>query len=207
MRRPLITKKEYRRIGQIFNWAFKSHYVIWLLGELRRHHRSDQILKELEDGNELNTAWYNGFKVYAVPRISKGEYWNIEHGLGVTECLVRFHLADPTGIIIPERKFKGRVKADLGFLYKDSELRVEFCTSDNSRRLGVVKSKISRYSSINSVILFVMDIPREDVRQIASNYSGDKFFFIDFETFKNIPLGRALQDKVYFWGEEVTSLR
>jgi hypothetical protein len=166
-------------------------------------HRSDQVLKELEDHKEVKVFWYNGFKVYVALRLCKGGTPNIPHGLGVAECLARIWLSDKSGEIVPQRRFKGaKVVPDVGFLYGEKLLLVEYGTPDNSKRWAIITGKIDRYRHAfpQAWVLFVLDTKREKVGQYAiSQYGiGNNFYFTDFETFKSVSIGQALTARIYF---------
>jgi hypothetical protein len=87
-----------------------------------------------------------------------------------------------------------------------------------------MKSKLTRYKkhlpdieakvNRNVTVLFIIDIEREKVKQfvgkmqplldepLISSFNGDTrypFFFTDYETFKAVPVGKALTAQIYFW--------
>ena len=71
-----------------------------------------------------------------------------------------------------------------------------------------------------AIVLFVLDVPRETVKKYVESLKredgsdaasvatasaeGDRFpltpfFFVDYETFLKVPLGKQLSEKIYFW--------
>ena len=113
-----------------------------------------------------------------------------------------------TAEIIPEKSFRGGgVIPEWGLRYSSGKLLLfEFCTRNNFERYGLVKSKMSRYKEIypEALVLFVLDVERETVETFVGNITGENFFFTDYETFKNVPLGEALDAPIYLW-EDGTS--
>ena len=103
---------------------------------------------------------------------------------------------------------------------------IEHSTSDNFKRQGggVVKSKITRYlkslpkmeawAKREITVLFVFQAEREQVKKFVDKVQpmlrepvisaiSEKprypFFFTDFATFANVPMGKALTERIYFW--------
>lgn len=192
-----ITQRAYLSWLQfINNWASREQVVLLLTGKLDRIHSAETILPRLFRKGLLRRVRYQKRWVYAVRRVTKSQStdWNITHGLGCTECLVRIWICDRSGELIPERRFKGRnIRPEWAIVYPTGKLLLcEFCTADNSNRLRVVKSKITRYQAImreEYLILFVMDIPRSQVVDLVSKLRPEgNFLFTDYETFKRVPL-------------------
>jgi hypothetical protein len=111
-----ITQDQFLKVSQVFNWATKRHYVMWFTGEeLDRHRRIEILLKRLSDKGKLRVAQFGKKLVYSAPRNRKSiDDFQVLHGLGVTEGLVRFWLSDRSGVIVPERKFKTKVRPEWG---------------------------------------------------------------------------------------------
>ncbi len=96
MRHCSIRKSDYLKAGQLFHWATIIHYILWFTGRLGRHKRTEVMLPGLVREGRLRAVRYGKKLVYAVPRVSKGQY-HIEHGLACTEGLVRFWRSDMNG--------------------------------------------------------------------------------------------------------------
>lgn len=200
-----ITQEAFLKVAQVFNWATKNHYIIWFTGEhLERHRRIEILLKRLSDKGKLRVARYGNKLVYIAPRHRKSiDDFQINHGLGVTEGLVRLLVSDRTTTIIPERKFKTKVRPEFGLVYKDSTLLYEFCTRDNAKRLDVLRRKVNGYNTFikdNQVVLFVMQLTREEVVDVINHLKpSGPFMFTDLATFMAVPLGNQLKAGIYIW--------
>lgn len=202
--RHLITQEVYLKLAQVFDWASKEHYILWFTGQVDRHRRTEVMLPRLVRTGKLTVTKYHHKNVYAAPRLTKGQIWNIEHGLGVTEGMVRLIISDRKVEIIPERwfpKHRYKIHPDFGLKYPESTLFFEFCTRDNAMRLWNIRSKIKRYQDLSGIVLFVLDIEREKVVDLAGKLlSGGAFWFIDYATFKNAPFGEQLTFPYYING-------
>jgi hypothetical protein len=200
---PSISQETFLRVAQVFDWATKKHFVTWFTGENRpRHRRIEILLKRLSDNGKLRVADYGRKKIYITPRRRNLDNHQIEHGLGVTEGLVRFLVSDRSGIVIPERCFHAQVRPEFGIMYGESTLLYEFCTKDNSHRMNVLKRKVNAYQTYAGqyVFLFVLDRPREEVKEVVKKLQPKgMFMFTDYETFRSVPLGEQLTAKIYLW--------
>jgi hypothetical protein len=201
----------YLKVAQAFNnWAKAEHYVLWFTGSLERHHRTETILPRLIKKGKLKCTPYHKILVYNVPRLTKGLYeeFQIEHGLGCTEGMVRFWLSNKNVTIVPERKFKfNGIRPEWGMIFPNNKLLLyEFCTRNNATRSDVVKSKITRYQKVldeKYIVLFVIDLPREKIQTfIDRSHPLGPFLFTDFTTFKSVPIGQQLSSPIYLWGED-----
>jgi len=205
-----ISQDTYLKVAQIFNWAKSEDFILWFTGKTDRHRRTEAILPRLVKRGKLRAASYHKRLVYTVPRLAKSpafdDEYQIEHGLGCTDCLVRFVLSDRNVVIVPERKFRGsQIRPDGGLIYPNGwRLMYEFGTQDNSKRLGVLKNKIDRYLNVmkdNHQIVFVLDLPREKVTEIINKLPAhEAIWYIDYQTFKDIPFGKSLETPVYVNG-------
>lgn len=206
MKGHYIPKSDYQKASQVFHWAKREHYTAWFWGELRRDKRTEVMLPRLVKEGKLIEMAYSKRFVYSCPRRCRGVVPNIEHGLGCTEGLVRFWRSDMTGEIIPERYFRGfGIVPEWGIKFSESLLLFEFCTRDNASRSGLVNRKVRMYQEYlprieerfggQGVVLFVLDIPREKIKP-----TGEFCFFVDYETFKSVPLGHQLTNSIYIWG-------
>jgi hypothetical protein len=199
-----ITQQAFLKVSQVFNWATKNHYVMWFTGErLERHRRIEVLLKRLSDSGRLRVAEYGHKLVYISPKHRRSiDNFQIIHGLGVTEGLVRLMLADRSGIIVPERKFKTKTRPEFGIVWGEKTLLYEYCTKDNAKRFDVLKRKLNGYSFLkpNQSVLFVMNISREEVKEtIKRLHPEGPFLFTDLTTFMSVPLGEQLTAKIYLW--------
>ena len=210
MRRHYITKDEFLKGSQSLPWHRSSHSCLLLVGK-ERSRRIEDLLRQSVAENLMKSApdpQNPRRKVYAVRRITKGKVWNeqnhIIHDLGVTEGLVRLVISDRRVEIIPERWFSKHgyhIHPEFGLKYPNTILFYEFCTRDNALRLWNIRSKIERYQLLTGIILFVLDIERERVIELAEKLSpGGAFWFIDYATFKTAPLGEQLTFPFYING-------
>lgn len=233
MRRSHYRKIDYLQAGQLFHWATKEHYILWLTGKEGRHKRSEIMLPRLVKEGKLVARKYGNRLIYSVPRRTQkvfdkdipekyreeleDRFLQVEHGLAVTEGLVRLWRSNMEGEIIPERYFRGLgLVPDFGIRYPSGSLLLyEHTTADNFYRTTVVKGKISRYndsidqimekfSGNRSIVVFVLDVPRITVKNFVDRRKpiGEIFMFTDYETFKNVPLGENLKSPIYIWGED-----
>ncbi|MDD1777314.1 MAG: hypothetical protein LUQ65_04025, partial [Candidatus Helarchaeota archaeon] len=146
MAKHFISQKDYLKAAQVFHWASKEHYQLWFTGRMGRHRRTEVMLPRLVRKGKLRVCRLGRKFFYAAPR--KGhDLSKVYHGLGCTEALVRFWRSKMDCTIIPEKDFRGfGIVPEWGLLYHELHLLLfEFCTLDNSKRPGLIKSKISRY--------------------------------------------------------------
>lgn len=169
MARHTIPIDRYIEAAQVFHWFTKEHIILWLLGFVKRHRRTESVLLKLVRKGKLRSVKFGKRLVYTVPRRTKGKLPvllkekpgyepkmteaamtgrnKIVHGLACTECLLRFYRAKTDGEIIAERFFYGLgVVPEWGIRYPNGRLLLfEFCTEDNFRHSNVMKGKINAY--------------------------------------------------------------
>jgi len=189
-----ISKYIYLGIAQKFHWATKEHFILWLIGELKRHRRTETMLPRLVKKGKLIARNFGRRMIYTVPRRKNDKH--IEHGLACTEGLVRFYLSKK-GEVIPEHKLRNqgnRVVPEWGIKYEGKILLYEHCTYDNFRR-GKVKAKVSMYRSFlpniesqfnaRANVLFVIDANRRKVDGLVQENMpiGYKFFLLTMTHF------------------------
>jgi len=199
-----ISQGAFLKVAQVFNWASKEHYLLWFTGARQRSRRIEILLKRMTDQGKLVSVGYGKKLIYIAPRYRQsGYFYQVEHGLGVTEGLVRFIISDRSGVIIPERKFRGfGVRPEFGIVYKEGILLYEFCTRDNARRMNVLRIKLINYAKFvdKHTVVFVMDLPRDDVRSIVRKLRPQgPYLFTDHDTFLSVPLGQQLIIPIYIW--------
>lgn len=221
-----IPQNEYLKAAQHFHWATKDHYNIWLFGTTERSRRTESILPRLaKKWANRKTRKYSLFAtrfgkrmVYTCPRRVRNPniLHKIPHGLGVTECLVRLKRACVEAQVIDERQFYGcGIVPDVGFLIAGKTiLLIEYCSKSNFEHCNVIKNKLSAYQrhlweieqkfSAKPIVVFVIDISKDINERFVSSLlpCGPQFFFTDFETFKEVPLGSQLIAPIYIWGED-----
>jgi hypothetical protein len=153
--------------------------------------------------------------VYASLRHASRKPLFLEHGLGCTEGLVRM-IKSKEGEIIPERFFRGLGSVpEWGIKYPNGKLLLyEFCTENNYEHSNTMKIKIAKYKNNlpriedkfegEAVVLFVVAISagRLDDHVKRNLPIGYPFFFVDYETFKSVPIGKQLIAPIYVWGED-----
>ena len=186
------------------------------------------MLPRLVKMGKLTEAWFvnnsRRRKIYSVPRINRKrvsgqEYYpRFEHGLGCTEGLVRFYRADTDCMVIPERKLRGWYifpEWAIKYFKTGTLLMYEFCTEDNWKRKSVIRSKIKRYKDTfhkfkkkfdakRCIVVFVADANRWDVDGFVKSEmpTGSEFYFTDYTTFCNTPIGEQLSTPIYIWGND-----
>lgn len=47
-------------------------------------------------------------------------------------------------------------------------------------------------------MIFVIDALKEEIHEL--NVSDDSCYFVDFNTFKSVPIGQQLSAPIYLWG-------
>lgn len=203
-----ISKEKYIQTSQIFQWATLQHYVLWFTGTTERHGRSEIMLRRLVQTGRLIAKPWNNRLIYIAPKLKNNTHY--DHGLGVTEGLVRFWRSDMTATIIRSASFRGLNSVpEFGLQYSNTILLYEFCTFDNFKRM--FKPKIDRYQKyfwkiddkfhMTSFVLFVVDAPRVMLEKNISNMSElERFSFTDYQTFKSVPIGQQLVAPIYIWG-------
>ena len=214
MRVPSIPQREYLKVTQKFHWATMEQYVKWFTGEVKRHGRTEIVLRRLSDNGKIIRQRYGKRYVYAAKR--RRGYTKIYHGLVCTECLIRIYRSK-IGRVIQESKFYGCGSIpEWGIIYNPTILLFEFCSIDNFKRKGRMSAKINKYHQnltkiedtfeAKPVILFVIENDRDKVREfVESEMPLGDFAFTDFSTFLRVPMGGALKSTIYFWwnGEQV----
>jgi len=211
----IIRRDAYLRAAQLFHWATRDHYVEWFTGEVKRHRRTEVMLPRLVKQGKLRVKKYGKKYVYSAPRRVKGmKKPLIYHGLGCTEGLIRMAWSNRDCTIIPERMFKGMGNVpEWGIRYNHGKLLLyEFSTRSNFE-LGVVMNKVKRYQATlpsiegrfkgEALVLFVVDVERDRLQTyIEKKHPDGPYFFVDYETFTSVPLGKQLDAKIYLWGED-----
>ena len=169
MARHTIPIDRYIEAAQVFHWFTKEHFILWFLGILKRHRRTESVLHKLVQKGKLRCVKFGKRLVYTVPRRAKGKRPvllkekpgyepklsedaiagrnKIVHGLACTECLVRFYRSRTDGEIIAERYFYGLgAVPEWGIRYPNGKLLLfEFCTESNFLYANMMKGKISAY--------------------------------------------------------------
>lgn len=219
MTRHTITQKRYLEAAQLFHWATKDHYTLWFTGALqKRDRRTEAILPRLVKNKKLIAVKDGKPLVYTVPRRVRNpeHFLKVEHGLGVTEGLIRFWWANMTGEIIEERFFYGcGCVPEFGIRYPNKKILLfEFSTKSDCERSTKIMNKLAAYKKylyqiedkFNSepLIVFVLDIPKEKISKLVDKVKPVDIpvFFTDYETFKNVPIRRQLSTPIYIWGED-----
>lgn len=167
-------------------------------------------------------------KLYALPRKTKNfdfaDTLRIIHGLACTECLVRFYLANPNCEVVAESFFRRarygsvpeggflypEVKDEYGNVIKESSLLLfEFSTRSNVYFHLNMFGKFNAYEKALPVfredlnakpgVVFILDIKRDEVIARLKRWKPEgPYWFIDYASFLDIPLGEALTSPIYF---------
>lgn len=186
---------------------------MWFTGKTDRHGRTAVMLLRLEKKKKLLVVKIGNRKFYLKPKYSRIDRklpTSIEHGVGVTEGLVRLWRSDMTGIIIPSRFFRGLgCIPEWGIQYDQSTLLYEYCTRDNFYQ--ALREKVRRYTEClekiqgrlgtKILVLFNLAVPRSNVLTWVTRYHPEgPFMFTDDQTFRTIPIGEQMTAPIYFWG-------
>jgi hypothetical protein len=155
--------------AQVFHWATKEHFILWFLGRLARHRRTESLLHRLVQKDRLRCVRFGKRLIYTVPRRTKGKIPTlvkekityepgrseeaiagrnkIIHGLACTEALVRFWRSRMDGEIIAERYFYGcGAVPEWGIRYPNGKMLLfEFCTESNFLFSNMMNGKINAY--------------------------------------------------------------
>jgi len=181
---------------------------MWFYGDTKRHRRTEYLVPRLkEEGKIVVIRWGNRNLINALKHKHDTHY---DHGNGVTEIIVRIWRSDMGSTIVPIRFFRGRrIIPDGAFLFGRRLMLLEFCTSDNVHQR--LKSKMECYQEnlagveekfqASAFVVFVLDIPREQISIFLQGRENlDSFFFVDYATFKSVPIGQQLKAPIYIWG-------
>lgn len=201
-----ITKEEYERAAQMLSWFTLPQLVLLITGKTDRHYRTERVIKKLN----LKVEQYGHLKAYLVPRLSKKPDYNepghIAHGIAVSQIIISLLLSDPKAQVIPKKVWYGKgIYPDASILFSNGWfLPVEFATKEHSRLIRVYKSKVSRYLSILEEkwqVLFVMDITKERLEYLVSQYTNhEAFYYTTYAGFTQIPYGQHLTTPCYLNG-------
>src|SRR5215211_329671 len=73
MARHTIPIDRYIEAAQVFHWFTKEHIILWFLGILVRHRRTESVLLRLVQKGKLRSVKFGKRLVYTVPRRTKGK--------------------------------------------------------------------------------------------------------------------------------------
>jgi hypothetical protein len=220
-------QKEYMEVANVFHWATRDDYVLWFTGTTGRDRRTERILPQLVKKGRLFSARYGSRLIYTTPErmqlLSKVAPYNDPqtnkagvhllqpyHGLSCTRCLVRFVRSYRNCEVIPEKFYRASrmgVVPEWGIRYPTGKtLLFEFSTADQVMRNGVVAGKIVRYQKAllaSAFILFVLDVTPAVVSSIVGDLKpGSDFYFTDYQSFLDVPMGRQLSAPIYLSGAD-----
>lgn len=228
-RHSIIREYDILRAVKLLRYVSRRQLAMKFGGKEERIKVLETTLPKLEKEGRLIVIRYGGEKVYSPARKNRVDGASIEHELGATEGLIRiWRCRMEESEIFPERVFRGfAIVPEWGIRYSEERgtmLLYEFCTQSNFKHGGVMKSKLSRYkkhlpfieakAKRDITVLFVIDTERIWVKEfvhrmeafldepVISGFSGEArypFFFTDYETFKKVPVGKALTASIYFW--------
>lgn len=198
-----IPAKQYSTFFQLVICADAAQVRMWFTGSVERHQRTERVLRRLVERGKLKETKLGVMKIYYAPKYD--HVGNIEHGLGVTEGLVRFWRSDMTSEIILSKHFRGMGSIpEWGMKFGDTHLLYEFCTRSNyygrlRKKIGAYEDNILKIAGVfgESFVLFVCDVDRKYLRNFQPK--PDWAFFTDYETFRSVPIGSQLTAPIYFW--------
>jgi hypothetical protein len=214
---------------RLFRFVTRKQLEVYFRGQQRRIKALEKTLPVLEREDRVKTTWHKGEKVYSPIGRLQPERVFIDHELAATEILIAiWRCRMDEGEIVTESAFRGfAVVADGGVRYSSKRgtmVAFEYCTRKNFNHGGVVKSKLTRYKRFlpdlekhfqrSITVLFVIEDSRMRVAEFVSrnrkildqpvisaimDAERYPFFFTDHETFKNAPVGRILNQEIFFW--------
>ena len=225
MSRPTIPIELYRDALEVFHWATKRHFQLWFTGTSHsRHRRTESVLCRLAKNGEARAVRYGSGLIYSLRRKKSEEFRGLEkvaHGLACTEGLVRAYRSRLDGEVIAEKFFAGPGSVpEWGIRYPDGKMLLfEFGTKHNFYFSGMMRGKLSAYEAnlekieekfqAKAVVLFVLDVPRSAVERYVGllrsaspdgdRFPSDPFFFTDYKTFLEVPIGDQLKAPIYIW--------
>lgn len=227
-RHSIATQSNVLKVVRLLRWVTRQVLILFFSGDEKRIKALETLLPKLEREGKLSVEWHKGEKVYSMPRKKKIKPVSMDHEIACADILVRlWRCRMEEGEIFPERAFRGiGIVPEGGIRYsedRNSMLIFEYCTLQNFEHSVVMKSKLTRYKRYlpdieakverNVTVLFVIDIDRSRVKDfvrkmkpifeepVNSDLAGDprySFFFTDYQTFKTIPVGKALT-AFYIW--------
>ena len=206
------SKEDILRVIKELIFCTRRQILLSLRGSEKRMKALEYWLPELEETQEIEVCWFQGVKVYSAARRRRANV-SVEHEVGVAECRVRLEVCRHDGIYVPGRRFKGMgIIPDGAIAYPNGNILAwEFTTRRNFSAGGVIKSKLTRYSnnldainnrfSRRTIVLFVIDDERWRVRDfiLRNQPVGADFFWTDYQTFKQVPIGQQLTAEIYLW--------
>lgn len=217
---------KYLEVAQVFHWASKDHYNLWFNGNTNRCHRTEVLLPRLSKNRShptkkkrsLVSLSYGKQMVYACPRRWRNEetLLKVPHGLGCTECIVRFYRSNLQTEIIAERKFVGcGTVPDFGVKFPNGKMiLVEYTTKTEFSMKARIKNKLYKYQinlgkiewnfDTKAMIIFVIDQPRENIERFVKKMIPIDLpvYFVDLESFKKVSIGEQLKAPIYIWGKD-----
>ena len=203
-RRRHPTQAQYHAVFQtLSNWFFREHITLWFWGHdgnKIRDGRTERLLNRFRKNNDLQAFWWGYRWIYCIKRVNstRGDRTPdyVNHGVGCSEALVRFHISDRNSEILPNFRLPnirpdGALKLSTG-----TTLLFEFCSYGNT--LHRLKEKIKAYkeSGGDYLVVFILDVDPKDVKKRAEG----PFYFTDYDTFKNVNYGQQIDAKIYTYG-------
>jgi len=199
--------QDYQEISQLFEWASADHYKLWITGSVKRHKKTEAALPRLVKRKKLVAVRWGHKLVYSAHR-KRADFYHLAHDLACTEALVRCYRADPRSRPVSGWHLRGLgFRAEWGIFFSNGVLLLfEFASKDNFRRKGLIKRKLAKYQSLERdfIALFVMEAGRDKVAEFvqAVGPTDGRFYFCDWETFLQVPLGEQLRASIYLWGKD-----
>ncbi len=228
-RHSIITRYDLLKAIRLLRFSTREILSMFFGRDERRMRTLEILLPLLEKEGRVVSVWHKGEKVYSVPRKRKVEPVSMDHEIACAEILVRlWRCRMDEGEIFTERSFRGfRIVPEAGIRYSQQRktmLLFEYCTRANFLHGGVMKSKLTRYRKHlpdmekkvqrTITVLFVIDVERPTVKGFVARTTKDlnqpvfsklageyryPFLFTDYQTFRSVPLGQALDAPIYIW--------
>lgn len=207
MEQHLLRDEMLVKMASVLSWFSRGVVVMWLTGSEGRLGWVEYWLPRLVREGRLQTRIFGKEILYARRRQTN---LNLAHELACSDILTRFYISDRSGEILTLRYFKKQaglgIVPDGGLVYSPWVLLWEYSTKNNCERLQVLRWKVGRYIRLaqarpNYQVVLVLDVTAEQVSQIITKLTPhEAIFYVDYQTFRSVPLGQQLIAPIYVNG-------
>jgi hypothetical protein len=209
---------------EVGHWATNRQIQLWIRDfSTDRYSTLEKLLKSKVDRGDLRMDHYGKPKVYAKPIKTRGAPKKyrpyLYHEISCMECYIRFQKSK-RGVAIPAGDFRGfGVLPDFKIKYPSSIVLGEFENRIDLNQHKRLEGKLAAYRdhlheiktafNMIPVVVFILDIPREDVRQKIEECNPEsQIYFCDYETFKaqyevvdGMVRFNVLDSEIYFYSD------
>jgi len=211
-----VMSLDVRKFLDVAHWASNRQIQIGVRGYYRERYTTlENLLKRWSDKGKIRSCKIGSTKYYA--KLGKTRDFdihdtsNVPHGYAVTEDLVRLMTAKE-GEPLAQRLFRGYYRVpEFGIRYENGKMiLVEHSTENDTEYHQRLSGKLTGYGKsiekieedfgVKVLVLFILDVKRERVKQLINKYKPEgNYFFTDYQTFLSIPMGQALIAPIYLW--------